>query len=197
MVNKPSGGPPEAKKARNRPGLGFSKGQGPSGPSQTQWTPDGWVPKDNSHKVTTVMKPLPKLEMVPPFSTTYPDASADRDKLKMLENNVSMMMIELNKICKNFNIANLNRDDLSEYPEIQRDKLKTAITCVSNAEKTLSNFKEFLKNDKYKEWNAEQEKARESAVKSMIGETITAGVPHKKPSAEAEAEPTVQDEDEV
>ena len=41
----------------------------------------------------------------------------DSDKLKMLENNVNMMTAELNKICRLFKIKELNRDDLSQYPE--------------------------------------------------------------------------------
>ena len=51
------------------------------------------------------------------FSFQYPDASMDSDKLKMLENNVNMMTAELNKICRLFKIKELNRDDLSQYPE--------------------------------------------------------------------------------
>ena len=44
-----------------------------------QWTPAGWVPKDNSHKVTTKMKPLPEPEVIPPNgSANYPEAAADR-----------------------------------------------------------------------------------------------------------------------
>ena len=84
----PGGGPPAAKKAKGRPhhGLGYKK-------NEIQWTPDGWVQKDTSHKVTSMMKPLPELDMIPPFSTTHPDAANDRDKLKMLKNNVNMMTI--------------------------------------------------------------------------------------------------------
>ena len=69
---------------------------------------------------------------------------------------------------------------MSPYPEHQQTKLKTAVTCVKNAEKTLANFREFLKTDKYKVWHEEEEKKREELVKSMIGNTPE-GVPHKKP----------------
>ena len=51
----------------------------------------------------------------------------DQDKLKMLENNVSMMTAELSKICKRFSIKNqesLNKDDLGQYPEAAQEKLK-------------------------------------------------------------------------
>ena len=88
---------------------------------------------------------------------------------------------ELNKICRRFKIGNLNRDDISMYPVIQQDKLKTAITCVGNAEKTLEDFEEFLKNDKYKEWNDQQEVRRQEEIKNMIGE-IPDGIPHKRPN---------------
>ena len=88
----------------------------------------------------------------------------------MLENNVNMMTTELTKICRRFNIHNLNREDLSPHPQHQQDKLKTAITCVSNAEKTLNNFKEFLKTEKYKEWNEAQEEKRKEEVKQVINE---------------------------
>jgi len=174
-------GPP-AKKGRQHKGLGYQKpGQVPSG--QMQWTPEGWVAKDNSHKVTTTMKPLPKVQIVPPMSTTYPEASMDGDKLKMLENNVSMMTAELNKICKRFQIKieNLNKDDLSQYPETAQEKLKIALTCVGNAEETLNDYKDFLKTDKYKEWNEQQEDKYKDQVKSMIGDTPE-GVPHKRPA---------------
>jgi len=180
--NTNQGPPAKKQKGRPHPGLGFSGnargGQIPS--SQMQWTPEGWVAKDNSHKVTTMMRPLPKLQIVPPLSTTYPDASMDSDKLKMLENNVNMMTAELNKICRLFKIKELNRDDLSQYPEGQQEKLKTALTCVGNAEKTVENYKDFLKTEKYKEWNEQQNKKQEDHVKEMIGST-PGGVPHKKP----------------
>ena len=56
---------------------GFGYRAGPPGP--LQWTPAGWVPKDNSHKVTTKMKPLPEPEVIPPNgSANYPEAAADR-----------------------------------------------------------------------------------------------------------------------
>ena len=88
------GKPPAAKKAKGRPhfGLGYNKNSA-NLTGEIQWTPDGWAPKDNSHKVTTQMRPLPELDMIPPQSTTYPEASSDRDKLKMLKNNVNMMTI--------------------------------------------------------------------------------------------------------
>ena len=118
----------------------------------------------SSQKVLpTKMKPLPKLQVIPPLSLTYPDATIDSDKLEMLEKNVHMMTIELEKICKRFKINNLNRDDLSQYTNYLskykngKEQLKTAITCVSNAEKTLEKFKDFLTTDKYKEWNREQD----------------------------------------
>jgi len=185
-------GPPAKRGKRGHAGLGYSPGQTPS--SQMQWTPEGWVAKDNSHKVTTMMRPLPKVQIVPPLSVTYPDASTDNDKLKMLENNVNMMTIELNKICKRFNISNLNRDDLSQYPEMEQGKLKTALTCVSNAEKTFENFKEFLKTEKYKEWNEEQDDKRAEQVRQMIGQTPD-GVPHKRPSAAANEEQEEEEEE--
>jgi hypothetical protein len=59
----------------------------------------------------------------------------------MLRNNVSMMQSELNKICNRFKIGALNRDDLSQYPPEQRDKLQTAVNCCKAAEKTLTEFK--------------------------------------------------------
>ena len=79
------GGPQAKKKKSAHPGLGWKKNQTlPSGPPSqicgpVQWTPEGWIAKDNSHKVTSTMKPLPPLALVPPKSVTYPDAAADRD----------------------------------------------------------------------------------------------------------------------
>jgi len=178
-------GPP-AKKGKKHTGLGYQK-PGNVPPSQMQWTPEGWVAKDNSHKVTTTMKPLPKVQIVPPMSTTYPEASMDQDKLKMLENNVSMMTAELSKICKRFSIKNqenLNKDDLGQYPEAAQEKLKIALTCVENAETTLNDYKDFLKTDKYKEWNEQQEDKYKDSIKEMIGETPQ-GVPHKRPATAA------------
>ena len=145
-----------------------------------QWTPGGWVVKDNSHKVTTTMKPLPQRGIIPAVSTTYPEAAADEEKVKMLRNNVGMMQFELNKICRKFRIINFNKDDLESYPMEQRDRLKTAVECVANAEKTLNEFIDYLKEEKYKEWNDQQQKEHDDAIKAMIGETPTMGVPHKK-----------------
>jgi hypothetical protein len=43
---------------------------------------------------------------------------------------------------------------------------------VSNAERTLNDFLDFLKNDKYKVWNQDQIAKREALLKSMIGKNI-------------------------
>lgn len=182
-LNQHNMGPP-SKRGKKHTGLGYQK---PVPASQQQWTPEGWVVKDNSHKVTSMMKPLPKVQVVPPMSTTYPEASMDNDKLKMLENNVSMMTAELTKICKRFSVKteNLTKDpeqDLSQYPEAAQEKLKIALTCVGNAQTTLDDFLDFLKTEKYKEWNDQQEDKYKDQVKQMIGDTPE-GVPHKRPAS--------------
>merc|ERR1712079_219847 len=141
----------------------------------------GWTQSDmrHPHKVTTQMKPLPELEIIPPFSAENKEADVDRDKRKMLTNNVSMMQMEVTKICNRFKIplASLDKDNLDKYPDAAREKLKLALNCVKNAEQTLTDFLDFLKNDKYKEWNDEQKAKREALLRSMIGET-PAGKPH-------------------
>ena len=43
----------------------------------------------------------------------------------------------------------------------------------------MTDFLDFLKNDKYKEWNNEQKAKRDALLRSMIGET-PAGKPHFK-----------------
>ena len=141
----------------------------------------GWTKSDmrHPHKVTTQMKPLPELEIIPPFSAENKEADVDREKRKMLTNNVSMMQMEVTKLCNRFKIplATLDKDNLDKHPEAARDKLKLALNCVKNAEQTLTDFLDFLKNEKYKEWNDEQKAKREELLKSMIGVT-PAGKPH-------------------
>jgi len=141
----------------------------------------GWTKSDmrHPHKVTHQMKPLPELEIIPPFSAENKDADVDRDKRKMLTNNVNMMQIEVNKICHRFKIppSQLDKDNLDQYPEASRDKLKIALTCVKNAEKTLTDFLDFLKNEKYKSWNHEQQSKREELLRNMIGNEPK-GKPH-------------------
>lgn len=141
----------------------------------------GWSKSDirHPHKVTTQMKPLPELEIIPPFSAENKEADIDRDKRKMLTNNVNMMQIEVNKICHRYKIppATLDKDNLDKYPENAREKLKVALTCVKNAERTLTDFLDFLKTDKYSIWNKEQQEKREELLKSMIGEQPK-GKPH-------------------
>ena len=66
--------------------------------------------------------------------------------------------------------SELDKDNLDKYPKEAQEKLSLALTCVSNAERTLSNFLDFLKNEKYKEWNDDQIEKRESLLKSMIGQ---------------------------
>ena len=56
-----------------------------------------------------MMKPLPNPEVIPPHSETYQEANSNRDKLKVLKNNCSMMQFELTKICKKFRIGTLDR----------------------------------------------------------------------------------------
>ena len=140
------------------------------------------------------MKPLPEMDIIPPFSAENKEADVDRDKRKMLTNNVNMMQMEVtelntrnpfqnsvqvNKICHRFKIApaTLDRSNLDKYGDKARDKLKVALTCVKNAERTLTDFLDFLKTDKYKEWNEEQKAKREELLKSMIGEAPK-GRPH-------------------
>merc|ERR1719312_377007 len=141
----------------------------------------GWTKSDmrHPHKVTTQMKPLPELEIIPPFSAENKEADIVREKRKMLTNNVNMMQMEVTKICNRFKIplASLDKDNLEQYPEAAREKLSLALNCVKNAEQTLTDFLDFLKTEKYKEWNDEQKAKRESLLKSMIGETPQ-GKPH-------------------
>ncbi|XP_059087254.1 uncharacterized protein LOC131883735 isoform X2 [Tigriopus californicus] len=183
FANSGSSVPPGGAK---RPGLGLRTPNQPAGPRPSssgplQWTPGGWMPKDNSHKITTTMKPLPEPEVIPPNGSSYPDAQEDRKKLSMLKSNMNMMQMELSKTCRKFRISNLNQDDLSGYPEAQQERLQAVIKCVKAAEKTLLDFKDFLKTDKYKEWNDSQTEEHEKRIKAMIGETPQ-GVPHKRPS---------------
>jgi len=141
----------------------------------------GWTTSDrrHPHRVTGQMKPLPEMDIIPPFSAENKEADVDRDKRKMLTNNVNMMQMEVNKICHRFKIApaTLDRSNLDKYGDKARDKLKVALTCVKNAERTLTDFLDFLKTDKYKEWNEEQKAKREELLKSMIGEAPK-GRPH-------------------
>ena len=127
------------------------------------------------------MKPLPDIDIIPPFSAENKETDADRKKRKLLTDNVSFMQTEVTKICRSYKIPpfSLDKDNLDQYPEASRDKLKLALNCVKNAEQTLTDFLDFLKNDKYKEWNDEQKAKREALLRSMIGET-PAGKPHFK-----------------
>merc|ERR1719150_2309139 len=140
-----------------------------------------WTRSDlrHPHKVTAQMRPLPEMDIIPPFSAENKEADVDRDKRKMLTNNVNMMQMEVNKICHRFKIApaTLDRSNLDKYGDKARVKLKVALTCVKNAERTLTDFLDFLKTDKYKEWNEEQKAKREELLKSMIGEAPK-GRPH-------------------
>ena len=94
------------------------------------------------------MKPLPELDIIPPFSVENKEADVDRDKRKMLTNNVNMMQMEVNKICHRFKIppAELDRSNLDNYPEKARDKLKVSFICDSDPDPDkywvqLSSFK--------------------------------------------------------
>merc|ERR1719507_2407912 len=131
-----------------------------------------WTRSDmrHPHKVTAQMKPLPEMDIIPPFSAENKEADVDRDKRKMLTNNVNMMQMEVNKICHRFKIspATLDRSNLEQYGDKARDKLKVALTCVKNAERTLTDFLDFLKADKYKEWNEEQKAKREELLMTLI-----------------------------
>lgn len=43
-----------------------------------------------------------------------------------------------------------------------------AVNCVSAAERTLDEFKDFLANEKYKEWNDAEKKSYEEQVGMKI-----------------------------
>ena len=134
----------------------------------------GWSKSNMRHsqKATTPMKPSSELEIIPPFSAENKEADIDRERRKMFTNNVIMMQIEVDKICHGFKIspATLDENNLDKYPENTRDKLKTAIICVKNAEKSLADFLDSLKTDKCSDWNREQESEREEHFKDMIRE---------------------------
>jgi len=156
--------------------------EGTANALKRDFTPSlGWTKSDmrHPHKVTHAMKPLPELEIIPPFSAENKEADVDRDKRKMLINNVNMMQIELNKICHRHKIkpSELDRENLEQYGADVQPKLQLAVTCVSNAERTLGNFLDFLKSEKYKEWNDDQIAKRDALLKSMIGEAPV-GKPH-------------------
>jgi hypothetical protein len=65
---------------------------------------------------------------------------------------------------------------------------------ISNAEKTLEDYQNFLKTEKYKQWNEDQETKRQEAIKNMIGETPE-GVPHKRPASDQNEEEEEEEED--
>ena len=92
------------------------------------------------------------------------------------------MTFELEKICRKYQINRnqLTPEDVTKHPAEVQARLKTALGCVKAAEKTLEDFKEYLKDDKYKSWNSEQKQRSEEALKTMIGE-MPQGMPHKKP----------------
>ena len=46
------------------------------------------------YQVTAQMRPLPEMDIIPPFSAENKEADVDRDKRKMLTNNVNMMQME-------------------------------------------------------------------------------------------------------
>ena len=46
---------------------------------------------------------------------------------------------------------------------------KSILCDVENAETTLNDYKDFLKTDKYKEWNDQQEDKYKDSIKEMIG----------------------------
>ena len=150
--------------------------------NQMQWTPGGWVMKDNSHKITSAVAQMGgETDIMPSMpSKEYPEVAQDRQKIKMLQQNIQMMSYELHRLCQRFRITKkLDKDtDLTEFPENQRDFLKTAIGCVTNAQKTFDDFRDFLVEEKYAEWAEEQKRLRNATVKAMIGE-MPKGTPHK------------------
>merc|ERR1712113_1058875 len=83
-------------------------------------------------------------------------------------------------------LASLDKDNL-DYPDSAREKLGLALNCVKNAEQTLTDFLDFLKNEKYKEWNDEQKAKREDLLRSMIVTT-----PQGKPHANAVKEDDIE-----
>ena len=137
--------------------------------------------KDNSHKVTSAVAQMGETDIMPAMpSKEYPEVAQDRQKIKMLQQNIQMMSYELHRLCQRFRITKkLDKDtDLTEFPENQRDFLKTAIGCVTNAQKTFDDFRDFLVEEKYAEWAEEQKRLRNATVKAMIGE-MPKGTPHK------------------
>ena len=82
---------------------------------------------------------------------------------------------------------------MDQYPEDARTRLKTALQCCGAAEKTLNEYRDFLKEEKYKEWNDSQKEKQDEAMKSMIGD-MPQGVPHKRPDEEDEAKDEGEEE---
>jgi hypothetical protein len=129
----------------------------------------GWKGTEPAVKVNPQPKPQVKpsepepARLIPPQSKGHPHATADLEKLQRLQSNFHLMQFELTKICRKNRISVLNESDLSIYPKAQQGRLKIAIDCVTNARRTLAEYKEFLSTDKYKDWN-DKEKERTKAT---------------------------------
>ena len=91
------------------------------------------------------------LMLIPPTSE---EARSDRNTIISLVNNKVGMKKALDKLCNKFEIKSL--DNLDTYKDSTQEKIKLAIQYADMAENKLSSYVEFLKNDKYKEWNEEQ-----------------------------------------
>jgi hypothetical protein len=136
--------------------------------------------------------PLPEIDIIPPIGPENKEAADDRKKRTMLSNNVTVMQQEVTKICHRFQIpsSTLDSTKLASQPALVRDKVKVALTAVRNAEKTLTDFLNFLKFFKYKEWNVGQQARREQLLKQQQEELQET----KQAEAREKAEATQQAE---
>jgi len=87
------------------------------------------------------------IKIIPPPSLATPEAEEDKLKYESLRNNVRMMKTEH---------AKLSRHAQAKFG-VDKNKLDMAKLCLENANKTFNEYHNFLKEQKYRSWNASNE----------------------------------------
>ena len=112
-------------------------------------------------------------DIIPPLSAENKEADDDRKELVKKKQYKMIREEAFWKLCHKHKVTEQNIDSC---PEGVREKLQLALKYERNAEESLADFLDFLKNDKYKKWNDEKKaKMEEQGVEGEHRDTDSQG----------------------
>ena len=116
-------------------------------------------------------------DIIPPLSAENKEADDDRKELERKKHYKTIREEAFWKLCHKYKVTGQN---FNSCPEGVKEKLQLALKYEGEAEESLADFLDFLKNDKYKKWNDEK-KAKKEGVQGEHRDTDSQGAEEEGP----------------